>query len=44
MGDEENCPICGAALKHKIGVDPEYGAFDGVVCPNGCNLRDYYGR
>lgn len=40
--DEERCPDCGEVLKNVVGYDPEHGAFDGVKCPNGCDLRGHY--
>lgn len=36
------CPECNAELIECVGSDGE-DTFDGVKCPEGCNLRDYYG-
>ena len=41
--ESERCPICDAMLVSAVGYDPEYGAFDGVRCPNGCNLAAKFG-
>lgn len=46
MGDgdeEERCPNCGAELKTVVGhgIVEETGEeidYEGIVCPNGCNL------
>ena len=37
---KERCSECGTVLVHKVGYDPETeGTFDGVECPEGCDLR-----
>ena len=41
--ESERCPICDATLVPRVGHDSEYGAFDGVRCPNGCNLAAKFG-
>lgn len=38
----ELCPICGSELKHKVGHHPEMGSYDGVECPNNCDLLNYF--
>lgn len=35
----ERCPECGAVLERKVGFDPERGDFEGIRCPDGCDLR-----
>lgn len=39
---EGTCPICGSTLKNVIGSHPDIGTYNGIECPNGCNLWDYY--
>lgn len=42
MSDKLKCPECGAKLEECMGI---YGEelYDGVRCPNNCDLRVYYG-
>ena len=44
---EELCPMCNAKLEHRVGFyTDESGtdfSYDGIQCPNGCDLWGYYG-
>lgn len=37
-----SCPLCGAELKDVIGSYGDDETYDGVVCPNGCDLWSLY--
>ena len=41
--EKQTCPECGTELEELIGCDTETDTlYDGVICPNGCDLWAYY--
>jgi len=34
------CPECNAVLKEKVGYDKDGNDYEGLVCPNGCDLKE----
>lgn len=43
--EEDRCPICFAKLKTVVVINEDIDeCYDGVECPNGCNLFEYYGE
>ena len=42
MADPDDlCPGCGSRLEHCIGWNMEQD-YEGVRCPQGCNLEEFY--